>query len=442
MKFFLTTVSCILFSFSLYSQENLNTSAAKTFTSVDQLLNYSTTKSILLSNNKIQLDEAKKAKLAAVLGTIDITGNLLSAQFVNNTTIGVNLLPSEIFGGTPGTFQEVPMGVQYNTNLNNYADIKLINFAGWANLKLANINIDITESNNQMSLKNLQENIANNYFNIVNLKAQIATSKENLKASDTLLAITQNKYNKGLIKQQDVNQVKVNHLNLEESVRQLSYLLDQYYISLKILIDLPENEEIIIDNQAAEFNQISPEINLNTVKLETVLLQEKYKKVNLNAVKATFLPTVSLQFSNSNNLYNTTFNPLQGNWINSNYIGLRMHIPIPSAKSISKMYVAKYDLLTAENNTKQIEIQTELNKKTLELDYQKAISQLASHQEILAISEDTYNKNKNLYKEGLLSLEVTLDSFNKMIAAKYNFLSSQSNVQLVLSKISINNNIN
>ena len=123
------------------------------------------------------MDQAKKAKLAAALGTIDMNGALLSAQFTDNTTLGVNLFPAEIFGGEPGTFKEVQMGVRYNTNLTNYADIKLVNPAGWSNLKLSKINIDLTSSNNQLTLKNLQENIAGLINSHQNLRQECHPAK-------------------------------------------------------------------------------------------------------------------------------------------------------------------------------------------------------------------------------------------------------------------------
>ena len=51
-------------------------------------------------------------------------------------------------------------------------------------------------------------------------------------------------------------------------------------------------------------------------------------------------------------------------------------------------------------------------------------------------------KNKNLYAEGLIGLEVTLNSLNAMINAHYNLITSASNVWLANAKISINNKIN
>lgn len=419
-----------------------NPGSSQVFTSLEQVLAYTTDNSLSLKNQEIKMDQAKKAKLAAVLGTIDVTGALLNAQFTDNTTLGVNLFPAEIFGGEPGTFKEVQMGVRYNTNLTNYADVKLVNPTGWSNLKLSKINILLTSSNNQLSVKALQENIAKNYHNIVNLQEQIASSQQHLVIADTLYQITQNKFEEGLVNQQDVNDSKVNWLNSKENISQLEYLLEQYYISLKLLCDMPEHEQIEIQQISRSRQEIeAPNVLLNELQLRNSILQEQYARTAYKSSKAAFLPTVSLQLSNSNNLYNTEFKPLSGDWINSNYIGLNLSIPIPSSQRISQKYNAQYDYQMAINNTEQAAIQADLHRQSLQSEYEQAVSQARTNQEILNLREDSFKKNQQLYQEGLISLEVVLNSFNSMVSAEYNLISSDVNVELSRSNININNTI-
>jgi hypothetical protein len=411
------------------------------FQSVDELIAYTAEHSITLQNNEVRLDQARKAKLSATLGTIDVTGSLLSAQFTDNTTLGVNLFPAEIFGGEPGTFQEVQMGVRYNTNLTNFADIKLVNPVGWTQLGLSKINIDLTASNNQLTVKQLQENITISYFNIVHLQQQIENTRQNLSASDTLLFIIQEKFAAGLGKQQDVNDALTNHLQIEESIRQMEFLLEQYILSLKLLCDIPEATPLAISQGTPTLPGEQAVVALNQLELKNAILQEQYAQKNYQAARATFSPTVSLQLSNSNNLYNQELEPLSGDWINSNYIGLRVNVPIPNSQMLSKKYTTQYDYQMAQNRTEQVRNQAILDQKTLELEYQQALSQVDSDAAILALQQDTYQKNKNLYEEGLLSLEHTLNSFNQLLNAEYNLIKAQVNVDMILAKINVNNNI-
>ncbi|MEM6632852.1 MAG: TolC family protein [Bacteroidota bacterium] len=438
---FLSSLTCAFTQTG--TQENVRgANSPRVFKSLAEVLEFTTRQSITLQSQGIEMDQAKKAKLAAVLGTIDVSGNLLSGQFTNNTKLGVNLFPAEIFGGEAGTFEEVQLGVQYNTDLTSYAAIKLINPGGWSNLKLAKINIDLTRSSHLLTLKELQENIASNYYNIVNVTEQIASSKQNLVVADTLNQITQNKFWEGLLNQQDVNDSQVNYLNTLETINQLEYLLEQYYISLKILCDIPDTEAISIAQSSTKREEaIQPMVSLNTLALDNLLLQEEYARASNQYAKAAFLPTLSLQLSNSYNLFNTEFRPFSGNWINSNYIGLNLTIPIPSTQTIAQKYDATYEHQLAINATEQARIQASLDQKSLVTEYDKAVSQARSDKKILDLHRDSFTKDQNLFREGLIGLDVVLDSFNTMVNAQYSLISSEVNVHLTLANININNTL-
>ena len=418
-------------------------STSQVFTSLDQLLDYTSDNSLTLRNQEVQLEQAQKAKLAAALGTIDVTGSLLSAQFTDNTTLGVNLFPAEIFGGEAGTFREVQVGVRYNSNLTSYADLKLLNPSGWSNLKLAKINIDLTRSNQRLTLKELHESIASLYYNIVQLEEQIRNLEEQVAVADTLVQITRNKYEEGLVNQQEVNESHINLLNLEESVTQLRYMQDQTYLSLKILCDIPEEMELSIVGRLSEpIPSLSgPRVERNELNLQHAIFQENYARTNYEGSKAAFMPTLSLQLSNSHNLYNTEFSPFSGNWINSNYISVNLNIPIPSAQRISQTYNAKFEHQMAINQTEQARRQVDLDQEALATEYKQALSQQKTDQQVLALRTDSFRRNQSLYEEGIIGLDAVLNSFTAMVNAQYSLISSQANVQLTLSNIHINNQI-
>jgi outer membrane protein TolC len=108
---------------------------------------------------------------------------------------------------------------------------------------------------------------------------------------------------------------------------------------------------------------------------------------------------------------------------------------------ISNKTKAYFDYELAKKNTQQAQIKVDLNSKQLSNDYEKAISQQQSNAEILEIQRDTYEKNKNLYAEGLIGIDRTLNSFNAMLNANYNLITSKVSILLAQSKIDINNKI-
>lgn len=252
--------------------------AQQKFENVNQLLEYVNQNSITLQKNEIKLSQAKKAKLAAIINVLDPVGNN-SMTFINNIKLPVSVFPSEILGGAPGTYTEVQTGVQYTNTINQNAEIKLVNFQGWENLKLSKLNIELTESNNQLSLKSLQESIAINYFNIVMLQEQLKSTKINEAISDSLYRVVINKFNQGLVKKQDVNDAKVSFLSTKENATQIQFLIINYELSLKILCDIPDDQAISIEDKSS-FLENLPLNSLveNNLEIRNSILNEKFAR--------------------------------------------------------------------------------------------------------------------------------------------------------------------
>lgn len=415
-----------------------HTRAQEKFTDLDGLLVYASKNSLTLQSNTIKLTKAKKAKLAAVISILDPTGTQ-TLTFKNNTKLGVTLFPDE---NNPGKYNEIKLGQQYNTSIDQTLDIKLINFEGWERLKLAKINIDLTSSNSMITLKELQENIAANYYNIVSLQAQKVSAVQNQAVADTLYQIASNKYLQGQVKQQDVNDSKSAFLNAQENTNQIQYLIEQNYLSLKILCDIPEEKEITIENKKEDFSELFvPTVEENKLNVENSMLQEKYALRSLKQIKRSILPSLSFITNSSSQQYNDTFKLFEGTWYKSSYMGLKLSMPFPDYTMTSKKYNAKYEYELAKNSSQQAEIKSALEVKKLENEYSKNKSQFLSNKEVFALRKDTYVKNKNLYAEGLQSLENTLSSYNSMVNAEYSLISSRINVDLTLAKIDINNKI-
>lgn len=425
-------VLCLLTSNTVFSQN--------IFHNLPSFLEYAETKSISLKNSTIKEQQAKKAKIAAIVGVAD-PQFMINGTFINNTKLPVTVLPAEVFGGQPGTTKEVEMGTNYVTSFQHNLDLKLINFEGLKNLKLSKINIEITQTDSKLIKKNLYENIAIAYYNIVQLQEQQKSTQKNIAVSDSLLKIVQNKYNTGLVKQQDVNDCKVNLLTIQENEKQITFLIQQNYLSLKILADIPENEAIVIDENIDDLPFSKPEIEKNNLSAYSFLLKEQYAMNDYVKNKQSRLPTLSLVKNNSFNQYNQNFTITGGNWVPSSYIGLKLSIPMPSSKSIYNKSNAKYNYELAQQNSYQASIKADLDNRKLGVEWDKAQSQVKNYTEILDLQKDTYIKNKNLYTDGLQSIDRTLNSLNTLVNAEYNVINSKVNVLLSQAKIKINNEI-
>ncbi|MEL6194851.1 MAG: TolC family protein, partial [Bacteroidota bacterium] len=264
-----------------------------TFSSFEDFMVFATEKSISLKSDEIALSEARKQKLSAILGILDPTGGG-RLSYVNNTRLPVTLVPSELVGGQSGSFENVQFGLQYETQFAAEIDIKLLNLAGWSGMSLANIRIDLEETNKQLSRKELFDHAATLYYQILSLQAQEVSAQTNLEKADSIRQSVILRFEKGLASQQEVNEAEVNYLRLAQSETDISYLTDLQYQALNILCDISEKEEIQIlagERSMGELKEV--DVLSNELQIKQAFLNEQYARIHLRKTKLEFAPTLS-----------------------------------------------------------------------------------------------------------------------------------------------------
>lgn len=112
-----------------------------------------------------------------------------------------------------------------------------------------------------------------------------------------------------------------------------------------------------------------------------------------------------------------------------------------SANSITSINEAKYNHLLAQKNTEHARIKAELDHRQLRTEYSKSWSQFVNDKEIYSLKKESYFKNRNLFAQGVLATDLTLNSFNAMVNSHYSLITSAINLLLTDAKIEINNTI-
>jgi outer membrane protein len=412
------------------------------FNSFEELCAFADTKNKTAQSGEIKLQQARKAKLAAMAAIPDPVLNN-SLNFTDNTRLPVNLFPAEAFGGNEGEYREVQTGVRFNTAISSNLDIKLLNLEGWQNVKLAKLNVEIAETDNRLNAKNLHENLAATYYNIVQLQAQLESTRRSLLVADTLLQVAENKFREGMARQQDVNDARINQLNTAENARQIGFLMEQQYLSLKILADIPENEAILVAEKPLTAPPVEPPaIRPNLLYLRNSTLQEQSARTSFRKSQYVFAPSLSFVANNTYNQYNPDFTVFGGNWINSQFVGLRLQYLLPTANTVANRSKTRFDLLLSQKNAEKAKIQTALEQKKLETEWSKAHSQQQNDAQVLDLQRDSFQKNRHLYAEGLQGIDRALTSFSAVLNAEYSLIASQVNIRLAQAKIDINNKFN
>ena len=128
-------------------------------------------------------------------------------------------------------------------------------------------------------------------------------------------------------------------------------------------------------------------------------------------------------------------------WLNSQYIGLKLSLPFPDVNRFTQTKISKVNSTIALQNTEHTKLQNDNNNRQLVLDYEKAFSQFTTAKQIYELKEQNYHLAMNQFNMDILSSDKLLIAFNDMITSRLNNSSALANLLYLKSKIDINNTV-
>lgn len=436
MKYILLIISVCFLNLFVSSQKEL------LFNNIDSLFKYAEENSFSIKTGNQQVLLAKWQKISTQAGIVNFRVPT-NFNLTDNIEQQVTFLPAEAFGGQPGTFKEVTTGQKYVGQFNIAPQIDIVNPASWAKLKSARINSKQTELNNLIVKKTLFESISASYHNIISMQEQIKITQNNLLVSDTLYLNMQNKYLQGIVRQQDLNDAQINKINLTDKLEQLELSLQQQYLIVKILCDIPDNDEVII-TETLQYNQeLSQDLTVeNELLYKSSLLKVEQANMDIKTNRLIQLPTLSFVYYDAwQQNSNTRFFDNNAGWINSQYLGLKLTMLFPDVNRYTLIQTSKINKTISLQNAEHSKIQNILENKQLILDYEKANSQFNAAQKVYELKEQNYQLAYNQFNASILPSDKLLIAFNDMLTSRLNYCNAASNMLFTKSKIDINNKI-
>lgn len=424
----------VLGGFNAFSQEE------KVVNSLPEILQIAKEKNYALRNATLQTQLANLTKKTAI-------GNVLNpripatAQTLNNFEQQVSFLPGPIFGLPEGTFKEVTMGQQYTSTFSVQPQFDILNFGSIAQIKSAKINEQLVENQNKLNEQNIYNQINGVYFNLLSFEAQKKILIVNIKLAENLVLINQNKFNEGITRMQDVNEAEANLITLQDKLSQL--VLNEKIQKQSLALFFENEFDLKLTEDLNNYKNIEELVSSNAnFKSENYKLQYQMMQQDLKLARLQQLPVLSFISSfNWQNLSNENYFDASSNWVNFNYVGLKVTWDFPTnVQKISTVYNKKIQLNQLKNNADHAEKENEFANKQLEIEYEKAIEQFKNFKKIYVLKKDTYEKNFNQYQEQILPLDKLLISQNDLLISEINMVNALAIIGFSKNKIVINNN--
>lgn len=400
-----------------------------TFNTIEETINYA-----IENNNNLesaQIDQQIiQAQIAEVKGRTlpQINGN---AGFTDNFSLQEQQLPGEIFGGEPGTTIGVAFGNRYQYTAGVSVQQQLLNFQLFSSIKSTAALAELRELQTLVTTQDLIVNIVQTYIQIQVFEKQVELLQQNYDRTDNLIGLSEKKFEEGIIRKLDLNQLLVNRSNLQTQIEDAQFGQNQQMRLFKVLLNIPISTKVILieklqDRDAYPLGTVLLlESNLEYQQLDKSL---ELSIIDQKLIKSEYLPTLSANFGynylgQSNEFVDFEPNVYQGQW--SGTWGVSASIPI-------------FDGFQRRNRLKQKEFiteQLELDQETLKLNIEKEFgdareqlllsnSQIENQENNMKLAQENYDGIKTSYNEGVANLTELLDAEFALRQAQSNYLNA------------------
>jgi outer membrane protein TolC len=400
-----------------------------TFNTIEETINYSIENNSNLKASRID-QEIIQAQIAEVKGQAlpQINGN---AGFTDNFSLQEQQLPGEIFGGEPGSTIGVAFGNRYQYTAGVSAQQQLLNFKLFNSIKSTTALAELRNLQTLVTTQDLIVNVVQTYIQIQVFQKQVELLQQNFDRTDNLINLSEAKYQEGIIKKLDLNQLLVNLSNLKTQIEDSEFGKNQQIRLFKVLLNIPMATDVILKEKLEDKEpyplgaELLMDSNLEYQQLEKSI---ELSIIDQKLIKAEYLPTLSASFGynylgQSNQFVDFDPEIYQGQW--SGTWGISASIPI-------------FDGFQRRNRLKQKEFTTdqlELNRETLKLNIEKDFrdsreqlllsnSQIESQLTNMELAQENYDGIKTSYNEGVANLTELLDSEFALRQAQSNYLNA------------------
>jgi outer membrane protein len=427
-------LTLLLFASMLQAQEEKKSYSF----SLDQAITHATTNNRSAINASRDIEMAKKKKWETTAsGLPQINGSI---SYQNNFEIQKSLIPAEIFGGTPGTFQEVAFGTKHNATGNLSLTQLLFDGSYIVALQASKTYLQFYENSKKKTDIDVREMIINSYGSVLLADESVQILQKNKKVLEKTLFDTDQTFKNGLIEEENVEQLKITLASVNNNLNYVTRLKDISLKMLKVNLGIEIEDELTLTDKLDNLTQKNLDLALKstdfnaTSNINYVITQNFVEQRNLEMKleKSKALPSLSAGVNFGYNSFGdkfTFFNSDQ-KYFNYSNLGITLNVPIFSSFARSaRTQQAQIALEKAKTDLTETEQKLKLAYQNAKSDYEYSIEQYNSSKESLGLAERIENKQQIKFKEGLSS------SFDFTEAQRQLYSSQQTYLQAMVDVI-------
>ncbi|MGD9327341.1 MAG: TolC family protein [Cyclobacteriaceae bacterium] len=419
-----------------------DTNGQHAFYSLDEVWVYAVENNPDNSIYQLQIDKATKDQKVASSSLYPTINAGFSGQ--HNIYIAETPIPGEAVG-QPGETQYIKFGLPYAYNGGITVNKTLLDWQSIFQSKIAKSNTQLKQVEKDLFEQNLKEQVAQVYYATITTKDAVKNAKKDLALADSLLQITSDRFQEGLVDALAFNQAKINLNNAFDKLEQNRQYLYENEFNLKLLLGLSASDTLVL-RERISFDTYShievvaqndATINLYKTQLEIADFEKKQASKR-------FIPKLDFIYYWGGTQYQEEDFKLSFNssdWRASSYIGLNLSIPIFSGFGTKN----QYNSTKISRNIALLNYEEEIRKASLSdtilLNNFRSSQKLAKKaKENLKISAENVQLAYSRYSGGLISLDSYLSVYNDYLSVESQYFSRLSDYLINKAIIQSRNN--
>ena len=367
--------------------------------------------------------EVTSAALPQVNGTASMTDYL---------QVPLTPVPAHYFDSTapPSAVEAVPFALKYNSSFGVSLSQVLFDGRVFIGLQARNTVLNFYKKKAEVTKENIRANIYKVYYQLVVGQKQLASIQANINDITNQLHDTKEIYKNGFAEKLDVDKVTVQLNNLQTQALSVQNQLNAGNASLKFLINMPQNEELILTDTLSDeelrSNIWDSSYNYNDRKdIQLYTTNVKLQEYNVKQYKLSRIPTLSATAAYSKAAYASDLSSVWDVWYPASYIGLNINVPIFGGfYKTTKIHEAEYSLRQANNNLAQLKSSVDNDVTQARISMKSALATIDNQKQNIQLAQSVYDATKLKYEQGLGNNQETYDAQTQLEVAQNNYYSA------------------
>ncbi len=366
----------------------------------------------------------------------NISGNF-NAQ--NNLKLATTPIPGELVG-QPGTLVNVQFGQDYNYNAGVTVTQTVLDWQNSMKSRTAKVGTQITQVQSELFDERLTEQIALYYYTSLIAQKALDISTKDLALADSILILTQEKFQNGLVDKSIWNQASINLNNIQQNLLSNRILWEQSLNQLKNLLGIPTGVALELHEAQSSFehafsatNELSMDKNIHLLAL-----QSEQARLDIKQQRALYYPKLTLNAYFGQQQFQNDFTfSLDGNaWSDYSYVGLNVSVPIFTGfANHQKIKIAKIEKRIVDKSLEQEKRESILRDDLLLKEHSINLDALTSAHNNYLLYEDNVSLAHQKLQQGIISLETYFKVFEDYLKSENNYLNALSNLYSSYSTI-------